>query len=133
MGPNLTFDTGALIALERWDRPMMAILAAAERDEKRIYMPQVVLVEWWRGESRRGRQILEAITVDPFTTRQARIAGEALAAMGERARGRGSTLSIDALVMASAAERGDIVLTSDPDDLLLLCEFFPAVRRIERV
>ena len=48
-------------------------------------------------------------------------AGEALAAV------RGST-PIDAIVMASAASRGDVVYTSDVDDLTRLQLHFPGVR-----
>jgi hypothetical protein len=40
---------------------------------------------------------------------------------------RGAT-SIDAIVMASAAQRGDVVYTSDVEDLGRLSRFFPAVR-----
>jgi hypothetical protein len=47
--------------------------------------------------------------------------GEALAAV------RGAT-AIDAVVMASAASRGDVVLTSDPHDLDRLRSHFPTVR-----
>jgi len=35
---------------------------------------------------------------------------------------------IDAIVMASAASRGDVVYTSDFDDLERLRSFFPSVR-----
>ena len=48
-------------------------------------------------------------------------AGEALAAV------RRST-PIDAIVMASAASRGDVVYTSDVDDLTRLQLHFPGVR-----
>lgn len=51
----------------------------------------------------------------------ARHAGQALAAVS------GAT-TIDAIVMASAARRGDIVYTSDVDDLTRLASFFPSVR-----
>lgn len=40
---------------------------------------------------------------------------------------RGST-SVDAIVVASAARRGDAVYTSDVDDLERLRAFFPSVR-----
>lgn len=35
---------------------------------------------------------------------------------------------IAALVMASAARRGDVVFTSDPSDLQALARYFPSVR-----
>lgn len=40
---------------------------------------------------------------------------------------RGAT-AIDAIVVASAALRGDAVLTSDPHDLLRLADYFGGVR-----
>ena len=40
---------------------------------------------------------------------------------------KGAT-AIDAIVVASAARRGDVVLTSDPDDLAALVDHFPTVR-----
>jgi hypothetical protein len=51
----------------------------------------------------------------------AKLAGEALASV------HGAT-AIDAIVMASAATRGDVVFTSDVDDLERLRAFFPRVR-----
>jgi hypothetical protein len=54
------------------------------------------------------------------------LAGEALAAVA------GST-AIDAIVMASAAQRGDLVYTSDIDDLERLRVHFSAVPRVLRM
>lgn len=51
----------------------------------------------------------------------AKTAGEAIASVP------GAT-TIDAIVMASAARRGDVVLTSDVDDLQALQRHFPTVR-----
>lgn len=51
----------------------------------------------------------------------ARIAGEAIAKV------RGAT-TIDAIVVASAARRGDVVLTTDVDDLTRLAAYFGRVR-----
>jgi len=49
------------------------------------------------------------------------VAGEAMAHV------RGAT-SVDAIVMASAAQRGDAVYTSEPLDFERLRRYFPAVR-----
>jgi hypothetical protein len=59
--------------------------------------------------------------VEPLLEDLARIAGEALGAV----KGAGA---VDAIVMSSAAQRGDIVLTSDFDDMDGLRSSFPAVR-----
>ena len=59
--------------------------------------------------------------VEPLFEDLARTAGEAVGAV----KGAGA---IDAIVMASAASRGDRVLTSDFDDLDRLRLYFPGVR-----
>jgi predicted nucleic acid-binding protein len=80
-----------------------------------------VLVEWWRGRSDLREKILAAVLVEPLHTALARSAGEALAAVA------GAT-AIDAIVVASAALRGDTILTSDPEDLVRLADYFGGVR-----
>ena len=59
--------------------------------------------------------------MEPLVEELARTAGEAIGAV----KGAGA---VDAIVMASAASRGDRVLTSDFDDLDRLRAYFPAVR-----
>ena len=58
--------------------------------------------------------------VEPTTFEIAKLAGEAIAKTGASA--------IDAIVMAGAAYRGDVVFTSDLDDLHALQAVFPVVR-----
>jgi predicted nucleic acid-binding protein len=117
----LTFDTGALIALERGDKRMRVVLDTASIEHVQVIVPAVVVAEWWRGSNRRRQNILDAIDIEPTTERIARIAGEAIAALP-------GTATIDAIVMASAAQRGGVVYTSDLGDLERLQAFFPAVR-----
>ena len=118
---GLTFDTGALIALERRHQRMARVYATAVADGILVTVPAVVVAEWWRGRSDARETILRGVRVEDTTVALARLAGEALAAV------RGAT-AIDALVMASAARRGDIVYTSDLLDLGRLRGYFPAVR-----
>lgn len=118
---SITFDTGALIALERGDKRMRVVLKAATLDGVSAVAPSVVIAEWWRGQSKKREDILAAIDVEPTSERLARLAGEALAAVA------GST-AVDAIVMASASLRGGVVYTSDFGDLDRLRAFFPAVR-----
>jgi len=117
---GLTFDTGALIALERGEKRMRAVSVAARAGGALVTVPAPVLIEWWRGGPRQ-RAILQAILVEPTTARLARLAGEAIAAVP-------SATAIDALVVASAAQRGDVVYTSDFEDLDRLRAHFPNVR-----
>jgi predicted nucleic acid-binding protein len=118
--PGLTFDTGALIALERGNKRMRGVLLAAERERIEATVPAAVLIEWWRNGPRQ-RDVLASVRVEPTSERLAKLAGEAIAAVP------GAT-AIDALVMASAAQRGDVVYTSDFDDLDRLRTHFPNVR-----
>lgn len=121
MTTGLTFDTGMLIALERRRRRAEEFLLRAREQRIVPVVPADVIVEWWRGRSDRREAILALVNVEPLSQRLALVAGEALAAV------RGAT-STDAVVMASAASRGDVVLTSDQDDLERLRAYFPAVR-----
>jgi predicted nucleic acid-binding protein len=117
----ITFDTGALIALERRKRRVVEIFQRLLQRGDDITAPSVVVAEWWRGRTDLREDILDSVVVEPLEPALARIAGEALAAV------KGAT-TIDAIVMASAASRGDVVLTSDVEDLERLRAYFPAVR-----
>jgi len=121
VNPGLTFDTGALIALERRHQRIARVYATAVADGIPVTVPAVVVAEWWRGRSETRELILRGVRVEDTTTPLARIAGEALAVVS------GAT-AIDALVMASAARRGDVVYTSDFTDLEHLQAYFPTVR-----
>lgn len=118
---GLTFDTGALIALERRRPRMRAVLERALATDQPITVPADVVAEWWRGRTDLGDAILASVDVEPLTTDLAKIAGEAVAAVRE------ATL-VDAIVMASAASRGDLVYSSDVDDLERLKRHFPGIR-----
>lgn len=118
---GITFDTGALIALERRHARIAKVLATATASNVPITAPAAVLAEWWRGSSKMRAQILASIDVEPLDANLAKIAGEAMAAVV------GATV-VDALVMASAARRGDAVYTSDFGDLDRLRAYFPTVR-----
>jgi predicted nucleic acid-binding protein len=119
--PGLTFDAGALMALERRQASIAAVLALATKRGRTITVPAAVVVEWWRGRTDRRDDILAMVDVEPLDDELAKLAGEAIAATA------GATV-VDAIVMASAAKRGDLVYTSDVPDLLRLRSFFPSVR-----
>jgi hypothetical protein len=121
MSVGLTFDSGALIALERRHQRIARVYAAAMLEGRVVTVPAVVIAEWWRGRSDAREFILRGVRIDPTDVSLTKIAGEALGAVS------GAT-AIDAIVMASAARRGDIVYTSDFDDLDRLRAYFPDVR-----
>jgi predicted nucleic acid-binding protein len=120
---GLTLDTGALIGFERADRRVLVHLKNAQIQGCELTVPTVVIAEAWRGGARSARvgKLLQACVVEPLFEDIARIAGEAMGAT------RGSTVA-DAIVVASAAARGDRILTTDFDDLDRLRSHFPSVR-----
>jgi predicted nucleic acid-binding protein len=118
---GVTLDTGALIGLERRTERMKAVLARIAARQLPVTVPAVVVAEWYRGQ-RDWRRVLDlAKRVEPTTEALARVAGAALKATAGRN-------AIDAIVMASAAQRGDVVYTSDVPDLEALSRAFPEVR-----
>lgn len=118
---SITLDTGALIALERRRPRMWKVLKRAMELGVVAIVPADVVAEWWRGRTDIRERILESVVVEPLTEPLARLAGEAIASV------RGAT-TVDAIVVASAARRGDAVYTSDMSDLERLRAFFPSVR-----
>lgn len=117
----ITFDAGALIALERNKRRVVELFQRLVQRGDDITVPAAVVAEWWRGRTDLRQDILDSVIVEPLDPALARTAGEALATV------KGAT-TVDAIVMASAARRGDVVLTSDFDDLERLRSYFPTVR-----
>ena len=118
---GLTFDTGALIALERRRERMARIYRIAVEDGLPVTVPAPVIAEWWRGRTDAREMVLRGMRIEPLDGELAKLAGDALAAVAK-------ATAIDAIVMASAARRGDIVYTSDVADLSRLQGCFPSVR-----
>lgn len=118
---GLTLDTGALIALERRKLRMRQVFELARERDQIITVPADVVAEWWRGATDIRKAILDSVDVEPLTLALAKAVGEALGAVP------GATL-IDAIVVASAASRGDIIYSSDVHDLERLRRVFPGVR-----
>jgi predicted nucleic acid-binding protein len=120
---GITFDTGVLIALERRSRRMKEVFERALARDQPITVPADAVGEWWRGRTDLRDKILASVDIEPLTEALAKVAGEALAAV------RGATL-VDAVVMASAASRGDVVYSRDVEGLERFRRHFPNVRVI---
>jgi predicted nucleic acid-binding protein len=118
---GITLDTGALIAIDRRKKRGNHLLELAKLRLAVLSVPIPVVTEWWRGRSDVRERILHVVNVEPVSLAVAKAAGEALAEV------RRST-AVDAIVMAFAASRGDVVFTGDRDDLERLRAFFPSVR-----
>lgn len=117
----ITFDSGALIALERRKPRAMKVYSHARDRGLVVATPNVTVAEWWRGRTDRRDQISRGLMVEPPSESTVKLAGLALGKV------RGAT-AIDAIVAAFAAERTGIVYTSDVDDFAGLSRFFPSLR-----
>lgn len=125
---GLTFDTGALIGLERHRHAMRGVYATAITHHVPITVPAIVIAEWWRAglHEKERATILRSVRVEPLSDYVARLAGVAVGLV----RGAGT---IDAVVMASASLRGDTVYTSDPNDLGVLQASVPQFSNVRVV
>ena len=88
----------------------------------RIIVPLPVVAEWWRGRTDAREEILAATQI-VASLEVAKAAGIALA----RAKDVDGRLTIDAMVMATAALMDAIVVTGDPDDFNSLARHFSGV------
>jgi len=111
---GIVLDAGALIALDRGDKRMIALLNRALAQNRTFRVPAGVVGQAWRN----GRlQVAlarflrsEEVEIVPLDEQLARSCGELCAATN-------SPDVIDASVVILAKVRRDPIVTSDPDDL----------------
>lgn len=108
----LVLDAGALVAVDRDDRAMLARLRVAAQRGVELRTNAMVVAQVWR--DRQGRQaqlaqLLRAVDVHAIDHDDGRDAGVLLAAAG-------TADPIDATVVL-LAQAGDRILTSDPGDI----------------
>jgi hypothetical protein len=104
-------DAGALVAFERGDRRVRALIASTEG---RLIVPAPVLAQVWRNGARQAALAAlikeERVIVEVLDTTLAKAAGVLC--------GRSGTSDIvDASVVIAARLHRALVVTSDPDDL----------------
>jgi PIN domain len=107
-------DAGALIALDRGDKRMIALLHQALGQGRTFRVPAGVVGQAWRD----GRTQVtlarflqsEEVEIVPLDEQLARTCGELCGAVG-------SADVIDASVVILARQRRDPIVTSDPNDL----------------
>jgi predicted nucleic acid-binding protein len=107
----MILDAGALIALERNDRAMIARLVAAHAADDDLRSNPMVIAQVWRGTRRQANlaRLLAMIDVIPIDDTLGRRCGELLA--------KTSTADpIDASVVLTAVD-GETIVTSDVDDI----------------
>lgn len=111
---GLTLDAGALIAFERNERRVVAIVVRALERRMALAVPAGVVGQVWRDGRRQARLVRllgsEVVTIEALDDERARAAGQLCGATGTRD-------VIDASVVLCARARGQGVLTSDAADL----------------
>ncbi len=107
-------DAGALIALDRGDKRMIALLQRAIAQRRKFRVPAGVVAQVWRN----GRlqvalarflqtEEVEIVSLDPQLARSC----------GELCCAANTSDIVDASVILLARERRDPIVTSDPSDL----------------
>jgi hypothetical protein len=114
---SLVLDSGALLAIERGDRDVMAMLKRELLGRRIPLTHGGVVGQVWRGGAGRQvrlAQLLPAVEVVALDATIGRRAGVLLGRTRKKD-------VIDAAVVTLAAD-GDLILTSDPEDLRALAE-----------
>jgi PIN domain-containing protein len=113
----VTYDTGALIAADRGERRLWARHRALLEHRQVPTVPAPVLAQGWRGGSRQAllARLLAGCKVEPLDDDQAR-------RVGTLAAHAGASDVVDATVVEGARRRGDVVISSDPEDLCSIAD-----------
>lgn len=114
---TLVLDSGALIAVEKADRPTLMIMEAARRRGRELVVPAGVVAQVWRDGQRQARlaRFLAAhgVEVEVLTGAGAKASGVVC--------GRAGTADIvDASVVVAARRHHATVVSSDRADLEVL-------------
>jgi predicted nucleic acid-binding protein len=107
----MILDAGALIAVDRNDRAVIARLRAAVEGDDELKTHPMVVAQAWRGVRRQATlaRLLRNVVVVSIDSDLGRRCGELLGKAG-------TSDPIDAAVVLIAAH-GDTIVTSDPDDI----------------
>lgn len=124
---GLTYDTGALLAAEANRREMWAVHARSLQRGARPVVPAAVLAQAWRGGPQAElSRLLRGCRIEDLDESRGRASGVACARAGTRD-------IIDAAVVVGAIARGDLVVTSDPDDLARIAAGLGTSVRLHRI
>jgi predicted nucleic acid-binding protein len=114
MTRGVTLDAGALIALDRDDRRVVALLARAQETSARVTIPATAFAQAVRNPARQAR--LARLVRQPATAVLALDRVDATG-VGRLLAASGTADVVDAHVVLCARRTGQAVATSDPDDL----------------
>jgi hypothetical protein len=112
----LVFDTGGLIALDRGDRKVGALLAAAAASSVEAVTSTACVAQAWRDPAHQARlaRALAGFLEGSLDPAVARHCGRLLA--------RAGTVDVVDAALALLVETGDTVVTSDPGDITRLLD-----------
>ena len=115
---TLVLDAGALIAVERADRPTVSALEVARRYGRDLVIPAGVAAQVWRGGGARQARLARFLSARGVEIEELTAAGaKACGVVCARA---GTADVVDASVVVAARRRRAVVLSSDRRDLELL-------------
>ena len=114
---GVTFDAGGLIALDRNDRRVVALLARAAETKSPITIPASALAQAIRRPERQAR--LARLIRQPTTTVRELDRVDATS-IGRLLVASGTADVVDAHIVICARRAHQRVVTSDPDDLRVL-------------
>lgn len=116
---SLLLDAHGLTAMSERARPVQAFLERARSFDAPVVVSWITLAEVLSGGARdeAARWALSKVRLEPLQEQDFRAAGELMALTGMGGH------TVDALVAVTARRLPEpcVVLTSDPDDLRLLC------------
>jgi predicted nucleic acid-binding protein len=114
---GVTFDAGGLIALDRGDRRVLALLARAREIGARVTVPATALAQAIRNPRRQAR--LSRLIRQP-STRLMPLHGPDATAVGMLLATVRTSDITDAHVVVCARRTGQAIVTSDPTDIARL-------------
>lgn len=111
----LLLDAGALVAIDKRDRKLGAMLRVALETDLPVRTGAPVVAQVWRdGRQANLARVLAGVDVRPLDRKTGRRTGELLGAAG--------TSDVVDAHLALLAMHGDRILTSDPDDIRRLID-----------
>lgn len=116
--PAFVLDAGALIALERADPRITALLVRVRAGQARLIIPDAVVAQVWRGGSGRQARIAALLVLKPDHLTTVALDTSAAKRIGIAIGAGGPGDVVSAHVAMLARERNATVLTSDRTDLL---------------
>lgn len=124
---SLVLDAGALLAIDRRNRRVGALLRLAQQERIAVRTSPAAVAQVWRHGARQAQlaRTLAGVAAPPLDLDTGKRLGLLLGATD-------SCDVVDAHV-ASLARAGDLVLTSDPDDLQRLLDALAVDASVVRV